>query len=105
MRLGLGLFLSSSRGAIAPPVDIARYDTTLVKADSGLFTMDQDVVDSPALSGTFADGVQGVDYSESIPISGGTGPYTLEIISGAVPDGYTLEVVGSDIVLSGSDPN
>lgn len=63
------------------------------------------VITPLAVEGTFADGQQGEDYSASLPITGGLGPYTVSLLSGSIPPGFTLEVVGNELVLSGSDPN
>src|SRR5579862_2302894 len=40
-----------------------------------------------------ADGIAGHNYIAAIPVAGGVPPYTLRIVSGALPDGLTLPAV------------
>jgi len=47
----------------------------------------------PAVS--IADGVKGTSYSSAISISGGVAPYTVSVLSGALPDGLVLSSSGS----------
>ncbi len=41
-----------------------------------------------------ADGIAGRNYITKIPVAGGVPPYTLRLVSGALPDGLTLPAVG-----------
>jgi hypothetical protein len=55
------------------------------------------------LTGTYAAGSSGDAYTSSLAIAGGTAPYlNPRILSGALPPGLALSVVGSTLVLSGT---
>jgi hypothetical protein len=62
------------------------------------------VISMVVLTGTFATPLyDGVPYSQSIAISGGTGPYSSPAVaSGALPSGLSLSIVGSNLFLSGT---
>jgi len=45
---------------------------------------------------------QYLDYSSSITVSGGTGPYTFEVVGGELPEGLTLETTENGGVLTGT---
>lgn len=49
--------------------------------------------------GTLPAGEVGVAYSETISASGGIGPYTFAVISGALPDGLSLTANRHDLTL------
>lgn len=57
---------------------------------------------APVLSGTFPAAFQNTAYSAPLTITGGTAPYNYTIVSGALPTGLSLAVVGSTLVLSGT---
>lgn len=59
-------------------------------------------VSAPVLSGAFPAAYLNTAYSSSLTIAGGTGPYSYTLVSGALPTGLSLAVVGSSLVLSGT---
>lgn len=62
-----------------------------------------DVVSVLTLSGTWPDGTVGAAYSEALAIAGGSGVYSnARVISGSLPAGLSMAIVGSTVVLSGT---
>lgn len=57
---------------------------------------------APVLAGSFAPAFLNTAYSSSLTITGGTAPYTYTLVSGTLPTGLSLAVVGSSLVLSGT---
>ena len=60
------------------------------------------VVQKPSLSGTLPVGTRKGEYSGNIRVNGWAAPYTLSVVSGALPDGLRLKLSGDLGVLSGT---
>src|SRR5664280_526997 len=64
------------------------------------YTLDIGVAGSLGINpATLPDGFLGTAYSQTLTVTGGTGPYTFSITSGALPNGLTLSSAG---VISGT---
>ena len=107
--LPAGMTLSSAGALSGTPTATGTYDFTVRATDSstggGPFSSDRAyslVVGAPTITlspATFAPGVVGVLYSQTITASGGDGSYTYALLSGALPTGLALSGAG---VLSGT---
>lgn len=55
------------------------------------------------ITGAYPDGQKGIAYSADLAISGGAAPYSNpRVVSGALPDGLGLSIVGTNLRLSGT---
>ncbi|MHA6643712.1 autotransporter domain-containing protein [Mesorhizobium sp. A623] len=88
-------------------------DSILWKASHGgagstIATVTLDLLPAPTISVNFTpyDTVVGDPYSATVGGSGGTGPYTVSVISGSLPDGLTLigDTVGGSATKEGTYP-
>jgi uncharacterized protein (TIGR03437 family) len=101
-----GLSLNTSTGAISgtpsgsSPANITfqvRDSTGAVASSQIPLTINAALAQPPA---GLPDGVQGVPYNHTLTPSGGVGPYTWSIFSGALPAGLSLN--GSNGLISGT---
>ena len=57
------------------------------------------------IQGAYPAPTVGVEYSQALPIVGGSGTYSAPAFVGVAPDGLSLSVGGTDLVLSGTPTN
>lgn len=98
--LPTGLILNSATGAITGnPTTAGTFDFTITATDangcsgSRPYTINIASVQCPVITlspTTLPPGVVGTPYSQLVTATGGTGPYTYVISSGALPAGLTL---------------
>ena len=101
--LPAGLTLNSSTGEISgTPTTNGTANFTVQVTDANLLTDTQvqsitvNVV--PTIDPiTLSDATQGTSYSQTLTVTGGTGPYTWTIISGSLPAGLTLNASTGEI--------
>jgi len=98
-----GLSLTSSTGLISGPPTTAGTFNFTAQVNDGSTTDDQPlsiIINSPTLTITttaLPDGTVGVDYSQTLQATGGTGSYTWSITSGSLPGGLNL-TAGSGLI-------
>lgn len=103
---GLALDATTGRISGAPTVACDVSDMTIRgtdsydghSADTAAFSVS--VTSVLALSGTYPT-ANTASYSASVTILNGTAPYSASVLSGSLPPGLSLSVVGSTVVLSG----
>lgn len=112
--LPTGLYLDPATGIIAGTATAAGTFALTVRAtDTSGRSVQRSyaitVIGEPAvltLTGTFAAATVGTAYSSDLTITNGTAPYTLHggtgVISGTLPDGLALSIVGDKLRLSGT---
>lgn len=104
--LPVGLGISAATGQISgTPTVLGSSGFTVQVADSALTTasVECSITVQPALAlgcNNPPSGAVGVPYDHSLSVTGGVSPYTLLIISGALPDGLSLN--GSTGEISGT---
>ncbi len=103
-----GITLSSSEGILSGTPTTAGTYTFTVSVSGGSWqygTRSYNLIIDPTVPpmflspATIANGTVGVSYSQTLTVSGGTGPYTTWISGGTPPPGITLSASG---VLSGT---
>ncbi|MDH5640712.1 MAG: Ig domain-containing protein [Nitrospira sp.] len=108
-----GLSLAGSTTATASivgtPTSVGTFNFTIEITDAGSGTDTQaltiTVVPPPLTitTSTIADGVQGVNYNQSVVAVGGISPYSWSIIGGSMPPGITLATSTSlSVAVSGT---
>jgi hypothetical protein len=92
-----GLTLNPSTGVIGgTPASSGEFVFTLQVTDSNSSSDSRQfaiIVNLPSLTittGSLPDGARGVNYSQTVSASGGTAPYSWDIVDGSLPDGLTL---------------
>jgi hypothetical protein len=98
--LPTGLLLDPTTGAITGiPTTAATFNFTITATDAGgcsgsrPYTIGIAAPNCPVIAvtpATLSPGVVGIPYSQMVAGSGGTGPYTFAVSSGALPTGLTL---------------
>ncbi len=83
-------------GLNAIPVVVTAEDGTTLRTYTLNVTRDSLLVATPA-SGALAAGIANEAYSTTLSVSGGVGPYSFAVTSGALPDGLTLDA-GTGII-------
>jgi hypothetical protein len=98
-----GLSLGSSSGQITGnPTSGGTYNVTIQASDpsppnsgSRAYTL---IIGTNSLTvnpASLPNGLQGTSYSQTVTASGGTGPYTFAVTSGALPAGLSLSSAGA----------
>ena len=109
--LPTGLSLNTNTGDITgTPTMVGNYSFTIQATDnvgaigSQTYTVSIGTSSLTLTPSTLPNGTQGNAYSQTITASGGTGPYTFAIASGALPSGLSLNAATGAITgtLSGS---
>ncbi|SMQ86186.1 Putative Ig domain-containing protein [Devosia lucknowensis] len=102
--LPVGVTLNTTTGRLSgTPRENGRFIFEIEASDAnalaGRHVYTLDVAPAAVLVvGTTLDPVTaGLDYSDFITVSGGTGPYTFEIVSGALPAGMELDTTTGEI--------
>jgi hypothetical protein len=93
--LPTSLSLNASTGEISgTPTVAGTYSFTIEVTDDAAVTSDRSysviIHAVVALNDILPDGTDGVAYSSSVTASGGAGPYTYVVVSGALPTGLSL---------------
>lgn len=109
-----GLYLDPATGIISGTAAVAGTIALTIRATdlTGASVQRQfaiTVIAEPkvlTLTGTFADATVGTPYSSDLQITNGVAPYTLHdgtgVISGSLPAGLSLSIVGDKLRLSGT---
>jgi uncharacterized protein YhjY with autotransporter beta-barrel domain len=96
-----GLSLASGGGITGTPSTGGSYTFTVGVVDSGgstgsaSFTINIGANILTVLPATLPNGTQNAAYSQTVTASGGTGPYTFAVTSGALPAGLSLDSAGN----------
>ena len=104
--LPTGLAINPSSGAITgTPTTLGSYNFTVQAADATPITGTRNytvLIGTNILTiapSTVPSGTRGMAYNQTLTASGGTGPYTYAVTSGALPAGLSLSAAG---VISGT---
>lgn len=107
-RLPTGLTLNAATGEISGvPEELGIFEIDSVVTDSAVPPSSDRrphslLVNLPPaiLTASLPDAIQGVDYIGNLQFTGGVGPYTLTITSGALPNGLTLPTHPGSFIVS-----
>ncbi|WP_213949602.1 putative Ig domain-containing protein [Luteibacter sp. dw_328] len=102
--LPAGITVSSAGVVSGTPTQAGNFSPTFTVTDSGSHTSAKNLalsVTAPTAInlGALPNGSAGVPYTQTVTASGGTAPYTFQLISGALPPGLVISTSG---VVSGT---
>lgn len=98
--LPIGMSMSSGGAFTGTPASAGTYNFTVRAADSLGYTGDRPyslVVAAPVIvvsPAALPDATRGIAYSQTFTASGGTGPYSFSLVSGALPIGMSMSSSG-----------